>query len=80
MEILTELCDQLYTIFICNNRLHLCLPAESAFRDNLMAMETESETLHRTVDDLKQQGKVKDKACSELKRLKGIITAQDEKV
>lgn len=43
-------------------------------------METESETLHKTVDELKQQGRVKDKACSELKRLKGIITAQDEKV
>lgn len=54
--------------------------AESAFRDNLIAMELESDTLHKTVDELKQQGKVKDKACSELKRLKGIITAQDEQV
>ena len=34
----------------------------------------------RTISDLRQQTKVKDKTCSEVNRLKGIITAQDEKV
>ncbi len=45
-----------------------------------MAAEKEVEELRKTVSDLKQQGKVKDKMTNEVKRLKGIITAQDEKV
>ena len=53
---------------------------ESSFRENLVATEAEMVVLRNTVDELKQQGKAKDKACSEIKRLKGIITAQDEKV
>ena len=38
------------------------------------------EELRRTVSELKQQTKNKDKACSEIKRLKTIVTNQDQKV
>lgn len=53
---------------------------ESSFRDNLVAMETEVEDLRKTAGDLRQQNKARDKASSEIKRLKGIITSQDEMV
>ena len=43
-------------------------------------METEVEELRRTVGELKQQNKGKDKANSEIRRLKGIVTTQDQKV
>ena len=38
------------------------------------------EELRRVSADLKQQGKVKDKAVTEIKRLKGIVSNQDLKV
>ena len=51
-----------------------------SFRSNLVSVEQENEELKRTIAELKHQLKTKDKACTEMKRLKGIITAQDEKV
>ena len=58
----------------------MILPTEMAFRANLLAGEQEMEELRKTVNDLKHQNKLKDKATMELRRLKGIIAAQDEKV
>ena len=53
---------------------------ETTFRGHLVSMETEVEELRRTVGELKQQNKGKDKANAEIKRLKSIVTAQDQKV
>lgn len=60
--------------------LCVCITAESSFRNNLVAAEGEMEELRRISADLKQQGKVKDKAVIEIKRLKGIVSNQDLKV
>ena len=54
--------------------------AESLFRTNLESKETELEGLQRSVVDLKHQIKLKDKTCSETKKLRDVIRLQDEKV
>lgn len=61
-------------------RMTIYFSAESSFRNNLVAAEVEMEDLRRISADLKQQGKVKDKAVTEIKRLKGIVSNQDLKV
>ncbi len=54
--------------------------SESLFRENLVKAESETEGLRRSVADLRHQIKVKDKIVSDTKKLRDIISAQDEKV
>ena len=56
------------------------LCSESLLLANIAIVEGEMEGLYRTVTDLKDQLALKDKACSDAKKLRDTISAQNVKV